>query len=85
MAAKSSASIIFYRYFSRFLIRSVGVLGFKRFSSSLTLVPYISSVRVCPVNVLSELLALKIIFDKNFVHYINKYAIKRNRKAISTV
>jgi hypothetical protein len=85
MAAKSSASIIFCRNSSRFLIRSVSVLGPRRFNFSLILVPYMSSVEICFINVLSELLAFKIISDRNFVYYINGYAIRRNRKAISTI
>ena len=85
MAAKFSALIAFCRYFSRFLIRSVDVLGFRRSSPSLTLIPYMSSVGIYFVDVLSELLALKIISNKNFVYCISGYAVKRNRKVISII
>jgi hypothetical protein len=85
MAAKFSALIIFYRYFSRFFIRSVNILKPKRSSLSLILIPYINFVGVCPINVLNKLLALKVIPSKNFIYCISKYIVKRNRKTISTV
>jgi hypothetical protein len=77
MAAKSSALIIFYRNSSRFLTRSVNVLGSKRFNLSLILVPYISFVEIYFIDILNELLTFKIISSKNFVHYISGYVIKK--------
>jgi hypothetical protein len=61
------------------------VLGFRKSNFSLILIPYMSSVGICFIDVLNKLLIFKIISDRNFVYYINKYTVRRNRKIISII